>query len=496
MNLRLFLFIQVLSICSARSAKEAKKETKIALFSTCLKTHRRTILSIAKELSLRPNVNVTVTIDRKCEDYVRQLGLNLHIEVIPSTVDTWELDESSLKKNKVYYAQLGHDWLDFYTKNWENISHPDVIVSEMFSHAALELSEIYNLPIVMVYSSLMTFEIFDGNELAFEYTSYASAKGNFEVSDNSFVRAFRYLYRKFEYFMFNRFLVKDRNEVREKFGLEPAPRVSSTNSEIPPFIISESIFGFEEPRLIPPNLELVGFLNTPENLEPLDSDIKAWMDNSKGFFYIATGSMQSLKDFQIEAFSNLFPSMKYDFLISSKVLVSDQPNVKIVKWINQVEVLNHPNVLAFASHGGFSSIFEAIQGAVPILCLPQDKDQFSNCDIVNRKHMGIRLKIEEANAEALKSVFEELVNNEVYKNTQKKFRAILKSHKGEKRAADLILSFAEFGYQHLIPRWYSLPWYKKNELDIFVIYGVVLWIVFLGLRSCFNRVTKFKTKVE
>ena len=51
-------------------------------------------------------------------------------------------------------------------------------------------------------------------------------------------------------------------------------------------------------------------------------------------------------------------------------------------------------MLAFASHGGFSSIFEAIQGAVPILCIPQDKDQFSNCDRVHRLQIGISLMIE------------------------------------------------------------------------------------------------------
>ena len=58
-------------------------------------------------------------------------------------------------------------------------------------------------------------------------------------------------------------------------------------------------------------------------------------------------------------------------------------------------------MLAFASHGGFSSIFEAIQGAVPILCIPQDKDQFSNCDRVHRLQIGISLMIEEAGPEAL-----------------------------------------------------------------------------------------------
>ena len=488
------MILLVLLIFSKTSANQQKN---VALFTPCFNSHIRGIFSIAKELSLRPNVNVTVTIHKKCEVEVRKLGLNLFIEVVPSIADDWEFDDSDIKNIKKYFGQLEHDWLDFYTKKWNDAkSRPDIIVTCFITHAAIDLSEIYNLPIVIHYPSLMQFDKFDGMGLVFEYLSFVSFKEILEVSDYSFVRAFRYFYRKAQYFILNRFLVSERNEVREKFGLEPVSKFCRTNSETPPFIISESIFGFEEARLLPQNIELVGFLKSPETPEPVDPDIKAWMDNSKGFFYIATGSIQSFNDFQIEAYNKLFPSMKYDFLISSKVLVSDQPNVKIVKWINQVEVLNHPNVLAFASHGGLSSIFEAIQGAVPILCIPHAKDQFSNCDRVHTIQLGIRLKLEEANAETLKSGFEGLVNNEVYKNTQKTYRAILKSYKGEKKAADLILSIVEFGYQHLIPRWYSLPWYKKNELDIFVIYGVVLWIVFLGLRSCFYRFTKVKTKVE
>ena len=497
MNLRLLLILLVCSTFSEVSAEDPTKQTKIALFTICFKGHMRGLLSVAKELSLRPNVNLTITIHRKCEDYVRQLGLNANIEVVPSTADNWTGAEPTLEEHGRYMGEVEHDWLEYYTKKWENSKdHPDIIVSGFFTQAAIDLSEIYKLPIVIVYSSLVAFDIFDGMDLAFEYLSFASVEGNFPVSDNSFTRAIRYISRKFEYFMVNRFLVKERNEARQKFGLSPVSRFSSSNNEIPPFIISESIFGFEEARLLPPNIELVGVLQSVEKPKPLDADIKAWMDNSKGFFYIATGSMQALKDFQIEAFTKLFPSMKYDFLISSKVLVSDQPNVKIVKWINQVEVLNHPNVLAFASHGGFGSISEAIQGTVPILCLPQDKDQFSNCDRVNRLQMGVSLKIEEANAEALKTAFQELVNNEVYKINMNRLRAIMKSYKGEKRAADLILSFAEFGYKHLIPRWYSLPWYKKNELDVFIIYGLVIAIIYSGIRSCWNRVTRPKTKVE
>lgn len=112
----------------------------------------------------------------------------------------------------------------------KNLSN--AIVSDFFTHAAVDLSEIYNLPIITVCSSLMTFDRFEGVDLAFEYLSYASVSWNIEVSDSSFIRAFRYFYRKIDYFFTNHFLSIERNQVREKFNLAPVSRYCSSNSKL------------------------------------------------------------------------------------------------------------------------------------------------------------------------------------------------------------------------------------------------------------------------
>ena len=97
----LLLIVAVFSLFSRTSAEELKK---VAFFTSCFKTHIRQVFSIAKELSLRPHVNVTVTIHRKCEDYVKKLNLNVNIEVVSSVVDDWELDDSDIKQTKEYYC--------------------------------------------------------------------------------------------------------------------------------------------------------------------------------------------------------------------------------------------------------------------------------------------------------------------------------------------------------------------------------------------------------
>ena len=214
------------------------------------------------------------------------------------------------------------------------------------------------------------------------------------------------------------------------------------------------------------------------------------MDNSRGFIYVATGSMQTLTEAQKEIFTLLTNSMKYDFLISSSIFSCDNKNVKIVPWVNQLEVLKNPNILAFICHGGFGSITEAIQNLVPILCLPQDKDQFANCDRVKTLGAGLDLQPYEVSLTTIEKALNEIISNKEIKKVLSKTKTIMNFSKGDKRAADLLLFFAKAGYEHLVPRWYNLVWYEKYELDVFFVYFLVVSLILWMLKKIFLLVLR------
>ena len=202
----------------------------------------------------------------------------------------------------------------------------------------------------------------------------------------------------------------------------------------------------------------------------------------------------SLTILQQETLKSVFQSMDYDFLVSSKILKSDRKNVKIVEWVNQAEVLQNKNILAFIGHGGFASLIESIQNIVPILCVPHENDQFRNCYIAEYEEIGKFIRIEEFTPEKIGFTLVELINNEKYKINMKKFISIMKNYKGKERAVELILQIVETGVDHLIPRWKSLPWYQKNEIDIFLIYGLILFGLYLCIKKYCSR--KVKNKIN
>jgi glucuronosyltransferase len=92
------------------------------------------------------------------------------------------------------------------------------------------------------------------------------------------------------------------------------------------------------------------------------------------------GSIVKAKNFPEnirEAFVRAFGRIKQKVLwkYENETLPNKPDNVRISSWIPQRDIMTHPNVKLFISHGGYLGSTEAVSEGIPILGLPMYGDQ-------------------------------------------------------------------------------------------------------------------------
>ncbi len=117
---------------------------------------------------------------------------------------------------------------------------------------------------------------------------------------------------------------------------------------------------------------------------------------------VITGS--DLPKDKLQDFLNVFSSIGVRILWKWETGATfDVPeNVLLKKWLPQQDVLGHPNVRLFISHGGLGSTIESIYHGKPMVIMPGFADQFSIGDMAERMGLGLVLHWADLNEDSLR----------------------------------------------------------------------------------------------
>ncbi|XP_026805704.1 UDP-glucuronosyltransferase 2B15-like [Rhopalosiphum maidis] len=233
----------------------------------------------------------------------------------------------------------------------------------------------------------------------------------------------------------------------------------------------------EAPRPFPPNVIQVGGIHLQSPKKDIPTDILEYIDNSPhGVIYFTFGSiveMSTLPDHIQNACKDGLSKVPQRILWKYEGEMKNKPiNVMTRKWFPQREILLHPKVKLFISHGGISGVYEAIDASVPVLGLPVFYDQPRNIENLVDAGMAISIDLLSVTKENIFNAANKLINNKKYRKN-----ANLVSNRFKDRPmtpARSVVYWTEYvcrhkSTPHLKSYAFNLTWYQYYLLDVIAV---------------------------
>ncbi|KRT85103.1 glucuronosyltransferase, partial [Oryctes borbonicus] len=262
----------------------------------------------------------------------------------------------------------------------------DILITEFFAtDCALGFSYLFGIPSVALTTSIAlpwtsSFIGFPDNPsyIPNYFTPFRPSMTLSERVINTGV----YVITKMGYDIFS--MTESNIHAKEFFGSN-LPDLEELASNVSLLLVN-SHFSVHMARPTVPNFIEVAGLHIKQNYNLSKYFQMALETDLKGVVYLSFGSMlltESFPEYKLQSLFQAFGKVPYKILWKAtreKFAPSlDIPsNIQFESWMPQLEILCHPNVKVFVSHGGMMGTLEAIHCGVPVLGIPMFADQKLN----------------------------------------------------------------------------------------------------------------------
>ncbi|KAJ8668910.1 hypothetical protein QAD02_000169 [Eretmocerus hayati] len=223
--------------------------------------------------------------------------------------------------------------------------------------------------------------------------------------------------------------------------------------------------------------------------EAVQKVVKKWLDEStQGCIYFSFGSMTRIETFPknildafYRSFGNISPVRVLLKVAKPEELPPGLPsNVMTQSWFDQIQVLKHPNVKGFMTHGGLMSVQESIHYGVPMIAIPLGGDQHQNVAACVKRHISIKIDVQDISGESLTDALNKIVKDPSYKEAMQRVSYEFKDHL--RTPLETAIYWTEYVARHgkyslKLPAFY-LPWWQASLIDV---YCFVITILVSGL---------------
>lgn len=278
----------------------------------------------------------------------------------------------------------------------------DLIICEIFvNEAMLGLGHHFNAPVIgfgTFGATLWTMEMV-GTPAPLSYVPHPFIGYSERMTFSQ--RVENTLVTWYDHFAYNQYLIEQEKIYQNVFAGENKPSLDQLRKNVSLVLLNQH-FTTSFPRPYVPNMIEVGGLHINRSkAKPLPTTITHFIENAtNGVIYFSMGSNVQSKDLPAEKRDGLlkaFGKLKQRVLWKwEDVNLPGKPdNVMVSSWFPQDDVLAHPNLKLFVTHGGLLSITEAVFNGVPIVGIPLFGDQFLN--MAHAENMGFGIMVDYRN---------------------------------------------------------------------------------------------------
>ncbi|KAM5192178.1 UDP-glucuronosyltransferase 3A1-like [Mantella aurantiaca] len=383
--------------------------------------------------------------------------------------------------------------------NFLKEEHYDLAVVEAFNPCTLLVSEKLGLPFIAFFPGIMANADRVGMPSPLSYTPL------FQTHLTDQMDFFGRLKNTLHFFV-SLIIQKKLDSVfdgviEEHFPAESRPNIADLHLKAELWLYNID-FTLEFPRPLLPHVQYIGGL-LAKPVKPISQELEDFISESgdSGFIVVTLGSMLSslpLVEFVKEmnsGFAKIQQKVIWRYKRSNwPPEVEIAPNVKIMDWLSQNDLLGHPKLRLFVTHGGINSLLEAVYHGVPVLGIPLFVDQNDNMIRIKAKQMGTFIPPEQLKAETLANTIQHIIENKSYKTSAMKLRSIRRSQPFPPdqqlvRWVEHIIQSGGGG--HLHPYAYRQPWYQYWLLDVilflFISLTVAVYLTVISLRALFRK---------
>jgi UDP:flavonoid glycosyltransferase YjiC (YdhE family) len=276
--------------------------------------------------------------------------------------------------------------------------------------------------------------------------------------------------------------------IREKYDI-PLDRGIVHNG----IVLVGSYFPFDFPRPVNSNFKYVGPLMVKEP-KPLEGEWAEYV--AEGPFILASlGTVVIISPEQLFALHDglsqspirILWKLRDDQITTLKSHRTVAENIRITTWMPQNDLLASKACVAFLTHAGLNSVFEAISHAVPMVTIPFLGDQVDNMMKLQVNGATVEVRKEEMSSELIAAALHE-IQKPSYKKGIQKLQAIQSHYNSTEDILEAVSYILDNGAEHLLTET-DLWWFQIYGIDALVILAgtalLLFWLFLKCLKRCF-----------